>query len=53
VHLPDAAKSAARGIALARHPVKPVRRRAMATKMSDPRELFLHELGDLLYVEKT
>jgi ferritin-like metal-binding protein YciE len=25
----------------------------MATKMSDPRELFLHELGDLLYVEKT
>jgi ferritin-like metal-binding protein YciE len=22
-------------------------------KMSDPRELFLHELGDLLYVEKT
>ena len=25
----------------------------MPTKMSDPRELFLHELGDLLYVEKT
>ena len=25
----------------------------MATKMSDPRELFLHELGDLLYAEKT
>ena len=25
----------------------------MATKMEDPRELFLHELGDLLYVEKT
>jgi ferritin-like metal-binding protein YciE len=25
----------------------------MATKMSDPRALFLHELGDLLYVEKT
>jgi ferritin-like metal-binding protein YciE len=25
----------------------------MATKMRDPRQLFLHELGDLLYVEKT
>jgi ferritin-like metal-binding protein YciE len=25
----------------------------MPTKMSDPRELFLHELGDLLYVEKS
>ncbi|MBA2476393.1 MAG: DUF892 family protein [Actinobacteria bacterium] len=24
----------------------------MAEKMSDPRELFLHELGDLLYAEK-
>ncbi len=23
------------------------------TKMSDPRELFLHELGDVLYAEKT
>ena len=23
------------------------------SKMNDPRELFLHELGDLLYVEKT
>jgi ferritin-like metal-binding protein YciE len=25
----------------------------MPDKMEDPRELFLHELGDLLYVEKT
>ncbi len=25
----------------------------LATKMSDPRELFLHELGDVLYVERT
>ncbi len=25
----------------------------MATKMSDPRELFLHELGDVLYAERT
>jgi ferritin-like metal-binding protein YciE len=25
----------------------------MPTKMDDPRELFLHELGDLLYAEKT
>lgn len=25
----------------------------MATKMSDPRELFLHELGDILFAEKT
>ena len=24
----------------------------MSTKMSDPRELFLHELGDLLYAER-
>jgi len=24
-----------------------------ATKMSDPRELFLHELGDVLYAEQT
>lgn len=24
----------------------------MTTKMSDPRELFLHELGDLLYAER-
>ena len=23
------------------------------TKMSDPRHLFLHELGDVLYAEKT
>ena len=23
------------------------------TKMSDPRDLFLHELGDVLYAEKT
>ena len=23
------------------------------TKMSDPRELFLHELGDILYAEQT
>ena len=23
------------------------------TKMSDPRELFLHELGDVLYAEQT
>ena len=23
------------------------------TKMSDPRDLFLHELGDILYAEKT
>ena len=26
---------------------------ASSTKMKDPRELFLHELGDLLYAEKT
>jgi ferritin-like metal-binding protein YciE len=26
---------------------------APSTKMDDPRELFLHELGDLLYAEKT
>ena len=25
----------------------------MATGMSDPRELFLHELGDVLYAENT
>jgi ferritin-like metal-binding protein YciE len=25
----------------------------MTTKMSDPRELFLHELGDALYAERT
>jgi ferritin-like metal-binding protein YciE len=25
----------------------------MATEMRDPRELFLHELGDVLYVERT
>lgn len=25
----------------------------MSTQMSDPRELFLHELGDVLYAEKT
>jgi ferritin-like metal-binding protein YciE len=25
----------------------------MASQMSDPRELFLHELGDVLYAEKT
>ena len=25
----------------------------MTTKMSDPRELFLHELGDVLYAERT
>ena len=25
----------------------------MATGMSDPRELFLHELGDVLYAEQT
>jgi ferritin-like metal-binding protein YciE len=25
----------------------------MATQMSDPRELFLHELGDVLYAERT
>ena len=25
----------------------------MSTKMSDPRELFLHELGDVLYAEHT
>ena len=25
----------------------------MPTKMDDPRELFLHELGDLLYAENT
>jgi ferritin-like metal-binding protein YciE len=25
----------------------------MASKMSDPRELFLHELGDVLYAERT
>ena len=25
----------------------------MNTKMSDPRDLFLHELGDVLYAEKT
>jgi len=25
----------------------------MSTKMSDPRELFLHELGDVLYAERT
>ena len=25
----------------------------MAMKMSDPRELFLHELGDVLYAERT
>ena len=24
-----------------------------STQMSDPRELFLHELGDVLYAEKT
>ena len=23
------------------------------TKMSDPRDLFMHELGDVLYAEKT
>src|SRR5258707_817937 len=27
------------------------RRASMPTKMDDPRELFLHELGDLLYAE--
>jgi ferritin-like metal-binding protein YciE len=26
---------------------------SMTTKMSDPRELFLHELGDVLYAERT
>ncbi|MGH9318282.1 MAG: ferritin-like domain-containing protein, partial [Vicinamibacteria bacterium] len=25
----------------------------MSTKMSEPRELFLHELGDVLYAERT
>ena len=25
----------------------------MSTQMSDPRELFLHELGDVLYAERT
>ena len=25
----------------------------MTTQMNDPRELFLHELGDVLYAEQT
>lgn len=25
----------------------------MSTKMSEPRDLFLHELGDVLYAERT
>ena len=25
----------------------------MSTQMNDPRELFLHELGDVLYAERT
>jgi ferritin-like metal-binding protein YciE len=28
-------------------------RRLMSTKMSEPRDLFLHELGDVLYAERT
>jgi ferritin-like metal-binding protein YciE len=29
------------------------KRRLMSTTMSEPRELFLHELGDVLYAERT
>jgi len=35
------------------NPVTTTKGVQMATGMSDPRELFLHELGDVLYAEQT